>query len=102
MMPVIVSRAAARDLQGIFDYISADNPVRARSFLQELRERCRQIGEFPKAARAMQLRGREIRLLPYRSYIIVYRIDAKTVTIERIWHGARNIAALLADHLKED
>jgi toxin ParE1/3/4 len=102
MISVVVSKATARDLKGIFDYISADNPVRARSFSGELRERCKQIGEFPKAARAMQLRGREIRLLPFRGYIIIYRIEEKRVTIERIWHGARNIAALLADHLKED
>jgi plasmid stabilization system protein ParE len=104
MIPVVISKAAGRDLQGIFDYIGADNPLRARSFSGELREqRCKQIGEFPKAARAMQLRGREIRLLPFRGYIIIYRIEeAKRVTIERIWHGARNIAALLADHLEED
>lgn len=102
MIPVVISKAAARDLNGIFDYIGTDDPLRARSFSNELRERCKQIGEFPKTARAMQLRGREIRLLPFRRYIVIYRIEAKRVAIERIWHGARNIAALLADHLKED
>ena len=102
MIPVVISKAAARDLNGIFDYIGTDDPLRARSFSNELRERCKQIGEFPKAAKAMQLRGLEIRLLPFRGYAIVCRIEAKRVAIERIWHGARNIAALLADHLKED
>ena len=102
MIPVVVSKAAARDLKAIFDYIGADNPLRALSYSSELRERLKQIGEFPKAARVMHLRGREIRLLPFRSYIIIYRVETKRVTVERIWHGARNIASLLADHLKED
>jgi toxin ParE1/3/4 len=46
------SRRAEADLEEIADYIARDSPTRAASFVQELRARCRQLSEFPDAARS--------------------------------------------------
>lgn len=44
--------AAEEDLESIADYIAEDNPSRAVTFVQELREKCRMLAEMPKSAPA--------------------------------------------------
>jgi len=36
------------DLEQIADYIAADNPMRALSFVGELRKRCKRLADIPK------------------------------------------------------
>jgi toxin ParE1/3/4 len=70
--PVAFRPQAIRDLEAIADYIAADNPSRAQSFVQELRERCRLLGDFPESARRFRELGEDARILPYRNYVILY------------------------------
>jgi toxin ParE1/3/4 len=102
MIRVDFSKASERDLREIANYIERDNPRRAITFVRELRERCKSIGQFPKAARMIRVHAHELRLLPFRRYIIVYRIDSERVTVERIWHGARDISTLLDNTFAKD
>ena len=44
--------AAEEDLESIADYIAEDNPSRAVTFVQELREKCQLLAEMPKSAPA--------------------------------------------------
>lgn len=44
--------AAEEDLESIADYIAEDNPSRAVTFIQEIREKCRTLAEMPKSAPA--------------------------------------------------
>ena len=46
-MRVEFSSFVEGDLEGIADYIAQDNPARAMSFIREMRERVRVIGENP-------------------------------------------------------
>lgn len=87
---------AVRDLEGIAEYIAADNPVRARSFVQEIRQRCRLLGDFPESARRFPELGRDARILPYRNYVIIYRNLPDQVLISRVIHGARDILSVLS------
>ena len=97
MKPVAFRPQAVRDLEAIADYIAADNPIRAQSFVQELRERCRLLGDFPESARRFPALGKDARVLPYRNYVIVYRNQPHQVLISRVIHGARDILAVLSD-----
>jgi len=45
--------AAEEDLESIADYIAEDNPSRAVTFVQELREKCQLLAEMPKSAPAL-------------------------------------------------
>jgi toxin ParE1/3/4 len=94
-MRVVLSKAARRDLRAIALYIAERTPGRAHGFVADIEARCRSIGEFPEAARHVERLGTSFRMFPYRGYIILYRIGATDVSIERIWHGARNIGALI-------
>jgi plasmid stabilization system protein ParE len=46
-MQVVFSELAERDLEEIGDYIAADSPSRAVSFVREVREHCTRIGRSP-------------------------------------------------------
>ena len=62
-MIVVITEAAEADLEAIGDWIAADNPTRALTFLSELRERCEslsaQLGDLEAAtAQLNELRQR--------------------------------------------
>jgi len=95
--PVVFSRKAEQDLEDIADYIAADNPRRAVSFVRELRERCFALGTLPASARPFPGLAPDAHILPYGNYVILYRNLLRNVSIERIVHGARDILTLLGD-----
>src|SRR5688572_30576536 len=95
-MRVVFSPSARQDLTGIADYIARDNPRRALSFIREIRARCAKLAAAPRSARPFPSLGADARILPHGSYLILYRITDEAVSIERVLHGSRDVAALLA------
>jgi toxin ParE1/3/4 len=94
--PVAFRPQAVRDLDAIAEYIAADNPTRAQSFVQEIRGRCRLLGDFPESARRFPELGKHARILPYGNDVIIYRNLTHQILISRIIHGARDILATLS------
>ena len=95
-MKVSFADAAIRELEDIGDYIARDNPRRAKTFVEEMREKCLGIGEFPQAYPLVERHTRsKIRKRSYRSYLIFYRVIASRVEIIHVLHGARDYLALL-------
>lgn len=97
MKSVVFSAAARADLFEIGTYIASGSPERALSFVDEIAARCVAIGDFPQAARVVRESKTELRVVPFRGYVIVYRNQHDRVTIERIWHGARDVNSPLND-----
>jgi toxin ParE1/3/4 len=93
--PVIFTPQAQRDLAAIADYIAADNPRRAVTFIEQLEQRCMALAKAPHAPRRFPQLGADAHILPYRHYVILYRDLATEVSITRILHGARDIMALI-------
>ncbi len=90
--------AARDDLQEIGDYISQDNPIRAHSYVRELRQHCRRIAEKPRLHRLREEFGAGVRGAVHGSYLILYtHRDDGLVVIERIVHGARDLDELLRE-----
>jgi toxin ParE1/3/4 len=87
------SRQAERDIEDIGDFIARDNPRRAITFIAELRDRCRQIVEFPRAASLRPALGRGVRCVVFGRYLIFYVVHASVLEIRRVLHSARNISA---------
>ena len=79
--------AAEEDLESIAE----DNPSRAVTFVQELREKCRVLAEMPKSAPARPELGEDIRSRPAGNYVIYYRPVSGGVEIIRILHGRREV-----------
>jgi toxin ParE1/3/4 len=92
-MRVEFSAFVEGDLMVIADYIAADNPVRAISFVKEIRAQCRKLGEEPLLYRLRPEIAPDARLVAHQRYVILFRIMGAVVRVERIVHGARDLAA---------
>ena len=95
-MIVQLTSEAEDDLERIGDYIAADNPARALSFVRELREHCLTLTDlglaFPLVPRYERY---GIRRRPHGDYLIFYRIEGERVVILHVLHGAMNYEPIL-------
>ena len=79
---VILTETAKRDLREIAFYIaeqSKDKEI-ARQFVNELREKCSRLGEFPQAGALSKdhvLRNLEYRFISHKEYLFFYSVDEK-------------------------
>ena len=86
---------AREDLRAIVRYIGKDNPTRAKSFGQELRDKTLPLAQHPKMGRTGRpgLPAFVRELVAHRNYIVFYRVldDAGTVEILRVKHAAQQM-----------
>jgi len=94
VMQCFFSPLAEVDLEEIGDYIARDNPTRAVTFIREIRDLCRKITATPEAFPLRSDLGENIRIVPFRRYLIFFTTNTDSVRIERILHGARDIPSL--------
>lgn len=93
-MRVVLSRQAELDLEEVGDYIAADSPIRAVSFVRELREHFARIAKAPLAyAERVQL-GEGIRACTHGNYLIFFVYQAPEVLVVRVVHGRRDLDGL--------
>jgi len=86
---------AREDLRGIVRFIGKDDPTRAKSFGEELRNKTRPLAQHPELGR----KGRPglpewlRELVVHPNYIVFYRVlaDAGTVEILRVKHAAQKM-----------
>jgi toxin ParE1/3/4 len=96
-MKVIVTEEAEADLEAIGDYIAADNPRRAISFVAELRSRCHGLGDMPEAFPVVPRYERQgIRRRVHGNYLIFYRIEPSQVVILHVLNAAMDYDRVLA------
>lgn len=87
-MRVDWSETADSDIEGIIEYIAADNPDAAESLKETIVRRAESLSFMPLIGRTGRVSGtREI--VAHPNYIIVYCVDSEAVTILRILHGKR-------------
>jgi toxin ParE1/3/4 len=95
-MKVVLAETAWTDLLHIGLAIREHNPTRAASFVDELYDRCKKLGEMPYAYPL--LRDHEatgIRRRVHGNYLIFYRVEDDTVQIIHILHGAMDYERFL-------
>lgn len=84
-MKVTLSTPAKRDLEGIRRHIEKSNPVRAISFVEELRDVARRIGDMPRAFPLIpRYEQHGIRRRSYNGYGILYSVQHDRVFVHRI------------------
>ncbi|HUD54244.1 MAG TPA: type II toxin-antitoxin system RelE/ParE family toxin [Terracidiphilus sp.] len=86
-----LSRFVEPDLEIIADYIAQDNPSRAVTFIRELRDKFREIGEGPLHYQLRPEIGEDARIAVVGQYVILFRITDRVVRIERVVFGGRNL-----------
>ncbi len=95
-MRVILTTEAKADLTRIADYIAADNPTRARSFVRNLQMRAREIGDTPHGFPLVPHYERTgVRRRVHGNYLIFYRIEETRISVIAILHGARDFEKIL-------
>lgn len=87
--------AAERDLESIGDHIALDDPVRAVTFVDELKLRFQLLSEMPKMGVSRPAWRAGLRMLPAGSYLIFYTEEPKGIVIERVLHGSRDVNRLI-------
>ena len=97
MRALRLSPRAASDLQEIGDYIARDNPARAASFVDELHDACRRIVDSPEAYPLRTDIAPGVRTAIFGYYLILFRISAEEVRVERVLHGARDLPRAFKD-----
>ena len=91
---VRITPRALADLEAIFDYIRRDSPQNAAAMIARLLDAVDGLDILPHrfdVPRVGTVRGRQIRSMPVRPYLVRYRIDEarKVVYVLRVRHGAR-------------
>ncbi|BDA74133.1 hypothetical protein CAL7716_082990 [Calothrix sp. PCC 7716] len=95
-MKVVITAAAKADLAEIGDFIKMDNPERAITFISELLDRCRSLGDMPRAYPLVPRYERfGVRRRVYGNYLIFYRINENQIEVLHVLDGARDYESLL-------
>ena len=95
MNAVEFSRQAERDLEEIGDFIARDNPLAADRVVGALHTKCLLIAQRPLLYSVREDIAPGFRRALARPYGIWFQVLAsKTVRIERVVHGARDLSAL--------
>lgn len=87
-MRLAYSDRALDDLDAIHAYIAHDSRGSADRLLARIDTACNRLSAFPRIGRVGARRGTR-ELTTVWPYLIVYRVLADRISIERIIHGAR-------------
>jgi addiction module RelE/StbE family toxin len=92
MAKIVWSLTARRRLREIHEYISADSPEAADTFISEMDSAVGRLAQFPESGRLVpEAEGHGVREVIFRDYRVAYRTSGKDVVIITIWHGAMNV-----------
>ena len=88
-MRVVWTAPAARDLEGIGDYIARRNPRAARPIVQRIRARTRALAAHPYLGRPGRVAGTWELVVTSTPFIAVYRVINDRIKILAVFHGNR-------------
>ena len=94
--PVVVA-----DLQEIRDYITLDNPDAAQKTIKNIISKIESLLEFPEIGSLLAFKIKiksKYRYLVSGPYYIFYVYENKIVSVQRVLHTKRDIAALIPDN----
>jgi toxin ParE1/3/4 len=94
-MQLLITPLAAFDLEEIGDYIAQDNPVRAGTFVAELRAHCEKTCLNPGGYRRRPELSDDLRSCAHGNCVIFFESTTEQVTIVRLLHGSRDIPEVL-------
>jgi plasmid stabilization system protein ParE len=87
---IIWAPSALNDLRGIFDFVTADHPARAKTLVNRIVSSVGKLAQFPRAGRLIpeigQSRYRELIIGEYR---VFHEVREKEVFIFRVFHTRR-------------
>jgi len=82
-----LSVPAARDLQGIYDYVAKDSPRSARSVIERIDAVLDLLDQHPALGRPGRVEGTRELVVTRTNYVAIYQIDGEVIDILRVLHG---------------
>ncbi|WP_292510166.1 type II toxin-antitoxin system RelE/ParE family toxin [Mesorhizobium sp.] len=96
MKRLIFTHQAEADIEAIGDHIALDSPLRAVTFIRELRADCLELRTMPERYPLLQRhRSSGVRRRVHGSHLIFYRVNTDAVEILHVLHGAMDFDAIL-------
>ncbi|MGH7084859.1 MAG: type II toxin-antitoxin system RelE/ParE family toxin [Acetobacteraceae bacterium] len=93
---LLCSRHADLDLDEIFDFIATDNPRRARSCIEEIRQTCRGLCDAPLTGTARPDLQPDLRIMIFRRRVVIgYRVLSDQLEILRVFTGGRDYQTIM-------
>ena len=91
-MKVVFDDRAVSDLEDIYRFIVAHNPLNAADVTGRILASIETLADYPDMAREGVVAGTREWVIPGLPYIAVYRISRQTkeIVVIGIFHGARN------------
>jgi toxin ParE1/3/4 len=87
---------ALADLEGIFLFVAADSPIRARSYIEDIRSSCRKLTTSPLIGVDRSGLRTGLRILPlWRRIVVAYELPPDRVDILRIFSARQDYEALM-------
>jgi toxin ParE1/3/4 len=80
---------AANQLEGIFDYISDDNPAAAERIVRRIHDSISRAARMPKAGRTGRAAGTREIAVSGTPYLVAYLILEDSMHVLAILHGAQ-------------
>lgn len=91
-MKVIWSPLALERVNEIADYIAEDNVRAARLFLIDIFGVVERLQSFPNSGRVVsEVKRPNIREIIFKNYRVVYRVEAKKVSVLTVRHGKQRL-----------
>ena len=93
---LVYSPEAIDDLDEIFWFIAEDNPQRARTYIAEIEQACRNLCEMPFVGPARPDLHPELRLLfLWRRIVVAYKVLADRIDVLRVFSGGQDYEAIM-------
>lgn len=93
---LVITNQARDDLAGIAGYIAQDSAEQARDFVRKFVETVRDLQLWPESNplldddRLRQAGLRKATVKKFRNHLLVYRYQAQTLEVLRVYHGAQD------------
>lgn len=101
-MKLRISRLADRDIEQIWKFIARDSITAATKVEDDIQAAMKLLASQPMMGHQRKdIADPRYRFWPVYSYIIAYRIDANTLIVVRVIHGARDMRTVLGRQVRD-
>lgn len=99
MKRLVIAEPAARDLEGIVNFIAVDNPRAAERVYRGIVRVAEKLPAFSSLGRPGRHPETREFSVPDLPYLIVYEVSPHAVTILGVFHTSRDLAKALRDRM---
>jgi plasmid stabilization system protein ParE len=89
-----LSRFVEADLDEIAAYIAEDSPLRAVTFIRQIRAKFADVARDPLLYQLQPEIGEGARMAMVGRYVILFRLAGEVVRIERVVFGGRDLSSI--------